>query len=123
MAAKYGFPKSRHLLKTDEISSVFSFKCRFSGEYLQLLVKPNPLHYPRLAMIVAKKTAPRAVDRNYMKRVVREVFRLEQATLGGMDCVVRANKRFGRTDFDGVQAELRQLFAKAARRSRQAGSA
>ncbi|MEW5942418.1 MAG: ribonuclease P protein component [Pseudomonadota bacterium] len=117
MAAGYGFPKSRHLLKTDEISSVFSFKRRFSGEHFQVLVKPNQLGYPRLAVVVGKKTESRAVARNYVKRVVREAFRLLQHELGGLDCVVRAHKSFSSTEFLATRQELQQLFASAAKRN------
>ena len=50
---------------------------------------PNSLAYPRLALVVPKRLAPRAVTRNRVRRLIREAFRLQQRRLGGSDCVVR----------------------------------
>lgn len=41
-------------------------------------------------MIVAKKNAARAVDRNRIKRFIRENFRLSQVNLNGLDIIVLA---------------------------------
>ena len=49
----------------------------------------NGLPFVRLAQVVPKRLAPRAVDRNRIRRTVREVFRIEQARWAGYDCVVR----------------------------------
>ena len=40
--------------------------------------------------VVAKRLAPRAVTRNLIKRLAREVFR--KAPLGGVDCIVRLSQ-------------------------------
>lgn len=110
--AQYRFPKRFHLRKTDEISSVFDFRRRLVGRYLTVQVKPNALGFPRLAVMVARRVASRAVERNYMRRVVREVFRLSQPKLGGCDLVVRVTRRFGREDFQAVRLELSQHLAR-----------
>jgi ribonuclease P protein component len=44
---------------------------------------------PRLGMLVTRKHAPHAVDRNRIKRCIREAFRHEQARLGALDVLVR----------------------------------
>jgi ribonuclease P protein component len=56
---------------------------------LHLYLRPNSLDCARLALIVPKKLAPRAVDRNRVRRLTRETFRLSQARFGGFDLVVR----------------------------------
>lgn len=48
----------------------------------------NDLDYPRLGIIVARRRVPRAVDRNRIKRIVRESFRLERTRLANADYVV-----------------------------------
>ena len=55
----------------------------------------GPVEYPRLALVVPKRLAPRAVTRNRIRRLVREAFRLQQPRLGGLDCVVRLVKAPG----------------------------
>jgi len=43
----------------------------------------------RLGMLVTRRHAPRASDRNRIKRCIREAFRLEQENLGALDVLVR----------------------------------
>lgn len=110
--ARYGFSKRSHLRKTDEISSVFDFRRRHSGATLTVLVKPNALGFSRLAVMVARKVSRRAVARNYMRRVVREVFRQHQHEIGAFDLVVRVNRSFDREQHVAVREELIQHLAR-----------
>lgn len=73
---------------------------------------PNDLGHARLGIVVSKKTARRAVARNYMRRVLREWFRYHRSQMPGQDMVIRVNKPFGRGDFDQIQAELVRLQEK-----------
>jgi len=109
----FGFSKAKHLVKTDEISSVFSLNCRFSSEHFQVLVRPGQQEFGRLAVIVSKKTARLATTRNYIKRIAREVFRLEQYQFGGLDIVVRVRKSFIQTDYASVSIELMTQLKRA----------
>jgi ribonuclease P protein component len=120
----FGFSKPKHLVKTDEISSVFSFNCRFSSEHFQVLAKPGNQDFARLAVIVSKKSARLATSRNYIKRIAREVFRLQQSELNGLDIVVRARKSFTSSDYAAITRELKLQFTQVRRKfpaSRPAG--
>lgn len=75
-----------------------------------MLAKPNDLEYARLGVIVSRKISKRAVDRNYIKRSIREFFRNNQQQLGNLDVVIRARKIFGRAALTGVHEELTQHF-------------
>ena len=44
---------------------------------------------PRLGLLVTRKHAARANERNRIKRCIREAFRLEQEALGPVDLLVR----------------------------------
>lgn len=44
--------------------------------------------FPRLGLAFSKKKIPRAVDRNRVKRIVREQFRLTQTMLPSVDMIV-----------------------------------
>jgi ribonuclease P protein component len=61
---------------------------------------------------VPKRLAPRAVTRNRIRRLVREAFRMQQARLGSLDCVVRLVKAPGETPV--TLAEIEALLARAA---------
>jgi ribonuclease P protein component len=51
---------------------------------------------PDLGIAVAKKLAKRAVDRNRLKRMIRELVRTAQSTTLKKDVVVRLKKPIGR---------------------------
>ncbi|MCB5189044.1 ribonuclease P protein component [Methylobacillus caricis] len=105
----YAFTRRAKLLKTDEFSSVFNFRKRVSGRYIVLHYQPNNLGHARLGLIVGKKVARRAVDRNYMKRVLRELFRVRQDQLQGLDIVARPQKLFSAKNFAELQLEFVEL--------------
>jgi len=62
----------------------------------------------RLGMLVSRKHASRAVDRNRIKRCIREAFRLEQERLGALDVLVRPP--YGIRPSAQMISRLRQLF-------------
>jgi len=55
-----------------------------------LYVRPTALPRARLGIVAAKRFAPRAVTRNTIKRITREIFR--QSSLPGGDCIVRLTR-------------------------------
>ena len=81
------YGRHRRIVKTDEFSSVFRLRPAFRTEHFALYQRPNTLGHPRLGIVVAKRLAQRAVTRNMIKRIAREVFRL--ATLPEIDCIIR----------------------------------
>lgn len=70
------------------------------------MVKPGMRECARMAVIVSKKTARFATSRNYIKRVSREVFRLQQSRLESLDFVIRIRKSFNRAEFAEIEQEL-----------------
>jgi ribonuclease P protein component len=74
---------------------------------LYLYRSRNSLGYPRLALIVPKRLAPRSVTRNRIRRLMREAFRIRQDRLGGWDYVLRLVK----TDASAIsRAEIETLL-------------
>lgn len=78
---------------------------------------PSELGHSRVGVIVGKKTARRAVQRNYMKRCIREWFRLMRPDLGSIDILVRPQKPFLTADAGVVYAEFRELMHKISMRT------
>jgi ribonuclease P protein component len=64
---------------------------------------------PRLGLLVTRRHAARASDRNRIKRCVREAFRLEQGRLGAVDLLVRPP--YGVKPSPLMIARLRDIFA------------
>lgn len=73
----------------------------------------NSEGFARLGVIVGKRVARRAVDRNLLKRLVRETFRRQQHELGGFDLLVRPRRVLSGNEIVGAREELRALFAAA----------
>ncbi len=75
--------------KTDDFSSVFAFRRSLRRGPFQLFYRPNTLTTARMGVVVGKRFVRSAVARNRIKRVVREVFRLNRLELPCVDMVVR----------------------------------
>ena len=84
------FKSHARLLKPAEFSRVFKQAKRSSDGMLTILAASNDKGQPRLGLAISKKNAKRAVDRNRIKRIIRESFRLNQARLPAADLVVMA---------------------------------
>lgn len=110
--ATFSLTKQSKLIKTDDFSSVFNFRKRIASSFLVIRFKPNDLLKPRLGLIVAKKTAKSAVDRNYMRRVLRELFRLSQHEIASLDLVIQVQKTFLKPDFFVIKKEFDGLLSK-----------
>ena len=88
---EHAFARCYRLTKTDEFSSVFGFRRAIRGKLLMLHYQPRPdgLNDARLGVVVGKKLLKRAVDRNRLKRIIREQFRLVRKDLPAVDLIVR----------------------------------
>jgi ribonuclease P protein component len=98
------------LRKTDEFSSVFSFRKRVSANYMAMHYQPNNHVHARLGLVVSKKIAKSSVARNYMRRVLRECFRLQFVEIASVDLIIRVQKKFDRRAFAEVNAEFNTLI-------------
>ncbi len=100
------------LRKADEFSSVFSFRKRFSAGFLITHYKPNQNLGVRIGFVAAKKVAKLAVDRNYMRRVLRELCKQQKHGLSNVDVIIQVKKPFRNNNFLAINVELANLFAK-----------
>jgi ribonuclease P protein component len=82
------FPRTARLTESAQFKRIFAQPQRIGGHGLVVLVRPNGEDRARLGLAIAKRCASRAVDRNRLKRLTRESFRLNAATLPAVDIVV-----------------------------------
>lgn len=103
------FGREKRLLTPRQFKSVFdSPSGKLPGRNVLLLVRKNQLPHARIGLVIGKKSVKLSVERNRIKRQLRETFRLHQMELTGWDIVVIARK--GLADQDN--AELAKQFAK-----------
>jgi len=84
------FPRQARLTRPRDYQRVFASARRLGDRYFTVLATPNELSHARLGLAISRRSAPRAVDRNRIKRTVRESFRHRQDTLAAVDVVVMA---------------------------------
>jgi ribonuclease P protein component len=81
--------RDARLVNKVDFDRVFADNQRARTDTMIVMARTNQVGYPRLGMIVAKRLLGRAVDRNRVKRCIRENFRLLLPELPACDFVVR----------------------------------
>jgi ribonuclease P protein component len=94
---------------------------RVCSKYITLVISENNLGYPRLGLSLSKKNIRHAVNRNRLKRVARETFRLKQAELDALDIVVvvykGADELSGHQQYEHFKALWNQLVIRCKKSS------
>ena len=106
--------KENRLKKKNDFARVMASGGMAGGPWLVLRFVKNQLEVSRAGFVCSKKTAKRAVDRNRIKRQLRESMRrvwLEMAT--GYDLVLIVRTPLMGQPFDEIQAVLEKLLKKA----------
>lgn len=70
----------------------------------------SQFRYPRLGLVVSKKVSKKAVQRNRIKRQIREAFRYSQGQLSDMDFIVVASPGISGETNGVLNRELMRLF-------------
>lgn len=104
-----GFGREKRLLVPRQFKAVFdSPSGKVPGRNVLLLARDNALDHPRLGMVIGKKSVKLSVERNRLKRQIRESFRHNLELLAGWDIVIVAKRGLG----DLENEELKQQFGK-----------
>lgn len=104
------FEKKRRLLHKKEFDVVFSQANKTITSEFVILHKKNSQETARLGLAISKKLVPRAVDRNRLKRLLRESFRVSE--LIGIDVVVLARQGAYKADNEKIMLGLRAAWKK-----------
>jgi ribonuclease P protein component len=94
-ARPLSFPPARRLRTPGDFKRVYAAGRRIGHDFFSVTAQPNELERARLGMAVAVRTMGGAVQRNRIRRLIRESFRLHQALMPALDIVigVRPNAR------------------------------
>ena len=119
------FGKDARLLEASDFKSVFDdAQLKASRSQILLLGRSNTLGRARLGLVIAKKNIRQANQRNRVKRLIRESFRLTQHQLPSIDIIVLARRGLEDMSNPQLQAMLEQLWqqlTKKARKQQQTG--
>ena len=87
---------------------------RIEGLYVQLIVAKAPATGGRTGYIIGRKVAPRAVDRNRIRRKLREAVRAQAGAIDDHDVVLRVTRASSRAEQDAAALEAARLLAELA---------
>lgn len=109
---KQRFPKSAHVRSRLDFAVIYERGLRVSDASLSLISLPNDQGLTRLGLAVSKRCG-NAVQRNRLKRRLREAFRLSRAELPvGLDVVIQP-----RASTEVPLAVLRQTLVSLTKRA------
>ena len=103
------------MLNAAAFTRVFRSGRRAKDEFFQVIAgaeNDDIQARARLGLAVSKRNAPRAVDRNRIKRIVREYFRQNYSGFDKRDYVVVANPAAHRHCNRELRASLAKLFGR-----------
>ncbi|MGX5175588.1 ribonuclease P protein component [Aliikangiella sp. IMCC44653] len=109
------FQRELRLLSAKDFSHVFDKAFKVNNKAFTLLARPNSNNHPRLGLVIAKKNLKLAVQRNQVKRLLREGFRLTQHQIPAYDLVILTRRDIAlmsKTDIIQFRDELFQRFLK-----------
>lgn len=118
----YGFSKTSRLLSAADYKAVFSnAQFKVSSRHFLVLAISNDRPNSRLGLVIAKKHVSLAVQRNRVKRSIRNAFRLNSELLPNLDLVVLARKDADRLEnkqlTETILALWRELATKLKRKT------
>jgi ribonuclease P protein component len=109
------FPRWQRLAQATEYGRVFARPVRSADLYFTVLARPSTCDNPRLGLAISKKVDKRAVARNRLKRLSREVFRCQE--LPAWDFVIMAKRKAPAVENKILIASLQRHFGRIARQA------
>ena len=102
----YRFPRQVRLFTASQFQNVFRSSLVSKDNNFRVKAAFNRENHPRLGLAVSRRVNKRAVERNRIKRVVRESFRRNKEHMGGLDIVIVAMQGASRADNQQLQASI-----------------
>jgi len=95
-----------------EFKRAYSSGKRLGNEFFTVNAQPNGLACARLGMSIAARILRRAVDRNRLRRLIRESFRVHQLQLPAVDIVIGVRAGVLAADNARLRSALERLWQK-----------
>ena len=107
-----GLPREARLRSAGDFAALRHTSGRLGGRCFSVRYRANELGQPRLGLAISKRVSKRAVERNRIKRLVRESFRRIRLELPAIDLMVMAREQAAGLPGPELLAELDGLWRK-----------
>jgi ribonuclease P protein component len=104
------FPRNARLLLPREFDVVFKSGRRERGRFFVCVVAAGAGELARIGFAVGKKHLPAAHDRNLVKRLARESFRLRRGQMPAVDLVLSPSREVSRGDRSSLRRDIDALL-------------
>ena len=105
-----GLPRDARVRRAGDFAALRQASGRFGGRCFSVRWRPNGLDHARLGLAISKRVSKRAVERNRIKRLVRESFRRVRPGLPPVDLVVMAREAAAGVPGTDLLVELDTLW-------------
>jgi ribonuclease P protein component len=112
-ARKDGLSRRHRFIGRGSFAAALRSPRKIRGSTILLHVAGGQPGESRFGLALAKRLARRAVDRNRMKRLAREVFRHHGVKTAGLDLVLAPRQPYSRGDEVAWVAEVTALLSSA----------
>ena len=110
----YSLPRTARLLKAGDFAALRGKSKRISVRHFLAEFSPNEQATCRLGQAVSRRVSKRAVDRNRIKRLVRDSYRQVRLQLPAIDILLIARTSAVQTPAATLREDLSILWAKLA---------
>jgi len=108
--ARFGLGPERRLSRRSDFERLLARGRRRSVAGYTFFLERRGEGPPRLGILISRKHAAKATERNGIKRCIREAFRLEQSRLRGLDMLIRPP--YGVRPSAAMLARVRELLCR-----------
>ncbi len=113
---QFAFTRESRLLTPKQYSNVFEQAIPAVSSHITILARKNNVSNPRVGMTIPKKKVKLAVNRNRIKRCIRESFRQSAHRLPNVDIIVIAKHGINDLSNNDITQELNKLWKKITKR-------
>lgn len=109
-ARKEGFSRRHRFAQRGSFGPVLRSPRKIRGRLAVVHAVTGAGAVSRLGIALTRRLVPSSLERNRVKRMVRETFRRHEVKDAGLDCVVSLRSRFDPATAEELRAEVAALF-------------
>ncbi|MFA5197276.1 MAG: ribonuclease P protein component [Patescibacteria group bacterium] len=106
--------KQQRITDSKDFQTIYRRGRHYSNAFFSLNYSKNYYGHTRVGIVVNKKVAKKATERNLLKRQLREIVKKDYDKLAvGMDIIISTRPKTKELDFTQLEKEIVALFATA----------